>query len=194
MIKRFLYNITFVIIAIVPYYLGFFFEYIKEGFLVGQEKARDIIDNKCFQGTRINQMDKVMIATSELRIGNLVKWVRQSESLEDEIVTVYNINRSSVRACTSIEELPEVYVYDEWIAPIEVNEGIAVKIGFKDNRFLFDYKDGCYPNANCEAICYNGTIRIFIGSDDDKIFESPYLHDFQNIYKLITGKELEINL
>lgn len=80
----------------------------------------------------------------------------------------------------------------EDIGSIEVTNELALKLGFQDDRLLFDYKDGQYPNANCEARFFNGQIFVYVGSDDYKIFCSPYLHDFQNIYKLITGEELKI--
>ncbi len=122
----------------------------------------------------------------ELRIGNFVKHTIESnnhvdrELIIDDFIVIYNFTQSE-------EEIP--------YKPIILTEEILLKCGFENN-------------GDCDDIEYLQleVIKMMIlhsDSSDDfnicvlhdyrgKVNEYKYLHQIQNLYHALTGKELEV--
>lgn len=136
-----------------------------------------------------------MIETSELRIGNSVLWNRHDESLENEVVEIYTIQRASVRAYTEIEELSEMLLRYEDIEPIPLTEEWLVRFGFTYDGVLIDmlleiekYKFLGYDNKSKRVHCYHFKPTV----QGANLCECKYVHQLQNLYFALTGGELTI--
>lgn len=124
-----------------------------------------------------------MIQTNELRIGN---WVRDTES--DMNIKVAGLDPYEIFV-GEIDEEKEIYDCRD-IEPIPLADELLEKCGFKDtgdNVFIhnlyFDIykdKDGYYPYNFHEGVCFGCAIDS--------------LHQLQNIFFSLTGKELEIEI
>ena len=155
------------------------------------------------------------LESKDLRCTNLVIWNREDNDVENEIVQIYNIQRSTVRVYTEIEELSEMLLGYNEIEPIPLTEEWLVdKLGFEiwdnsgrhTNEFE-DYKryvlhnvmDGT-SNFEVHYITSNYGDKpeySYIASiDEDERINScvdlEYIHQLQDIYKVFIGEELTI--
>lgn len=126
-----------------------------------------------------------MIDAKSLRIGNWVNAKFQTEDFnfqvkgisDDDFVTMDKVNNYHLNC----------------LQPIELSPSILIKCGFEESKGKFHiginyehfivYKVG---DVYDHWYFYREETRITSGI--------KYLHDLQNLYLLLTGKELEINL
>lgn len=133
-----------------------------------------------------------MIQPNELRIGNLVIWDRTNDiEAENEIVEIYNITRSSIRAYTDIEELPEILIYYEDIKPIPLTPEWLTRAGFEKNIYGYYVYDILEIGHTTTEEYFELELK---GTNDDvgyKLIAIKYVHQLQNLYFALTGTELE---
>ena len=131
-----------------------------------------------------------MLKTEELRIGNLVYFNdNMFPGKENQIVEIIKISKNFVYDKTNkntiIGEL-------ENYKPIEINQDILLKLGF-------NWNDGApYHDETILEDCFFGysenEIQIFSGYEYKLLKRIKYVHQFQNIYFLLTNKELKTKL
>lgn len=124
-----------------------------------------------------------MIDVKELRINNYVlcknEVCRVNMINRGDIVEVSTIDSDSVKECF-IEE-----VLSDRIYPIPLTKELFLMCGFiiRDDCFE-DCKNGIYFNI--------GNQYFEFDRDSGGYFYCQYLHQLQNIYFALTGKELEV--
>ena len=134
-----------------------------------------------------------MIDPKELRIGNYVQFYRK---IEDQ-------DPSQASICSIFETDGDYYVKFEdgfcvnterGIKAIPLTEELLLKSGFS-----YDPESACWKICGLFIRKVESGFSIFIECEDDwysncyfKDFE--YLHQLQNIYFALTGKELMVNL
>jgi hypothetical protein len=127
------------------------------------------------------------IAPRELRIGNLV-------CCHGRTVIVDNIVNNGINYSYPDEE-PE-YQFDN-IQPIPLTEEILIKAGFElSSHFVWEHDKSGILFDQCEP-GYEDRYSIRITTAypySDIVIRSLYLHDLQNKFFAIRGKELEIKL
>lgn len=132
-----------------------------------------------------------MIDPKELRIGNIIT---------DEKSNLYEVVGLQERAITirsygQYEEYPIEYLQ---VPPygILLTDDLLLKCGFK-NSFTPDYNEFDLYNKKGFSINRFKIIKLY---DQDKYyfkydgFDICYIHQLQNIYFALTGKELEVKL
>ena len=148
-----------------------------------------------------------MIEQKELRIGNYVQFYRK---IEDQ-----DLSQASI--CSIFETDGDYYVKFEdgfcvnterGIKPISLSEELILKCGFtihdntqSDKEYIKKYSSGrtvLNYNLVITKSCYkdSGEYRIVVVGrvSDCEICNIKYLHQLQNIYFALTGKELMVNL
>ena len=117
------------------------------------------------------------LTAQELRIGNLAHF-KPNEDCESLVVEIYNICRSYCRVYVD-NELEEVMVYysNKDFKPIPLTEEWAVKFGYEN---LVEMAADFSEESNYE---------IEINRLD---FDLLSVHEAQNLYRWLTGKELTI--
>lgn len=119
------------------------------------------------------------MTANELRIGNIVKYT-----------SLFNKNSIKNKTISGVD-ISDCQIYSEDYQAVPLTEEWLVKFGFSwkymddptgkhwllgGARFLFEYDES--PNR-----FYNGPLGI----------EIKYVHQLQNLYFALTGKELEIS-
>ena len=147
--------------------------------------------------------------TNELRLGNyiLVDCVMFKEELK-----VTEIYPNGVFAKTKYpdDDMPEIgFIKEEDIEPIELTEEVLLKIGFKKERqlisnlFYLDYETDVDNIIRVKYVIYPkapSLLKITTSQCGNyECFEFmkrgiKYLHELQNAYFILTGKELEVEL
>ncbi len=135
--------------------------------------------------------------TTELRIGNLVDWETSETTGEPQILTIARIVACSEDGEIIVEfddiKSDNPYGYQDCNAddlrPILLTEKLIFKLGFAVYSIKKSYTIFCRfgdPDNRINATktgfyykVYNGTIKI------------EYVHQLQNLYFALTGKELE---
>ena len=122
----------------------------------------------------------------ELRIGNYLYYRHIDGYMKEEIVKICSINNEYL-----LDKENCTLGYNE-LKPIPLTEEVLLKCGFEKNNI---HKD---PSMYEYCIDYMPYIRTI---DNSKTFEISfyatrieYLHQLQNLYFALTGKELEIKL
>ena len=142
-----------------------------------------------------------MIQSNELRIGNYVNLNDGSE--HDKIRQISGIEHKIVYTLIKGCRFAQVYQSFDRIYPIPLTEEILLKCGFTKvplesnnpeegyyySLRLSDYK---YCDLSLLSGDNNGIFEVYLFPYDN--IRLQYLHQVQNIYQSITGKELEVNL
>jgi hypothetical protein len=133
---------------------------------------------------------------TDLRIGNYV-------NIEGDVVKVKEIYEKSIHYANSEYES---FATEDFIQPIELTEEILVKIGFEVRKGYFNYSkvfgdDGDYcdsiyiyycPRLNHFKFTHNIVDKLDLQTMD--LYNIKYIHQLQNSFFLLTGKELEVEL
>ena len=121
--------------------------------------------------------------TKELRIGNMVQYTN------DERVFVNLIGKTLE---ITAADILSIYNDNIQVEPILLAEEWLIKFGFK--RVQED-KYGChYENQECWVYLSHGGFDVEVITDDERfnlLRTYKYVHQLQNLYFAITGKELE---
>ena len=117
--------------------------------------------------------------TNELRIGNLFIEGYSGKILEVRGLTKKNITFSGL-------------FKGDWRAePIHINEEWLLKLGFTNQSINLNTPDkSLIMSAKTGSKCYFYVEDIFAGSFDLNYIE--YVHQLQNLYFTLTGKELKL--
>ena len=136
---------------------------------------------------------------TDLRIGNWVK-------VNDPIFGVNTYKVATIRDSGIITLNDNMSCLVDNIDPIELTEELLVKIGFEDRKECFNYSrvfgdDGDYcdsiyiyycPRLNHFKFTHNIVEKLDLQTMD--LYNIKYIHQLQNIYYLLTNKELEVKL
>ena len=128
-----------------------------------------------------------MIAANELRIGN---WV-----MSDDVNMPYQVTAAGILV---IANSPENR------SPIPLTPEILIACGFNGNVLLLGEKGVCSLGWHFISNTYKKETTVNLAYDyDDCAYEShnseheteiKYLHQLENLYFVLTGKEIKINL
>ena len=120
---------------------------------------------------------------SELRIGNYVKYLTLNGNSEILANGIYLFELGEL-------ELDPILLTEEWL----------LKFGFENNKhgnWNRYFKDGIYPRSFAFQFYKNGRVDFWYGDFNvgnlNRIKYNPlqYVHQLQNLYFALTGKELE---
>jgi len=132
--------------------------------------------------------------TSELRIGNLLEFSNGIQATK--IVTVDRRFFSSA----TIEKEDGDFEITPYYKAIPLTEEWLLKFGFENNihgNWNRYFKDGIYPRSFAFQFYKNGRVDFWYGDFNvgnlNSIKYNPlqYVHQLQNLYFALTGKELE---
>lgn len=115
-----------------------------------------------------------MIKANELRIGNLILLKHSSPYAKDEITVV-----------DDYETFYGIFKHPENYEPILLTEEWLLKFGWKKSDLNIDtwWKPGWVINKDQEG-------NFFVSKDEKVVLK--YIHQLQNIYFALTGKELTL--
>jgi len=139
-----------------------------------------------------------MIDVNELRIGNKIcPYVRNEGEVATILIIDGNVDRKFDTLYLECKESFEWTEFDR-VSGITITEQILLNCGFKNNndREYFYIEIG----SSSFAICINPKFTGICLFDDDDIqigrfyINIEYVHQLQNLYFSLSGKELEINL
>lgn len=135
---------------------------------------------------------------TELRIGNLVNHTSYDSSITIHTISGYDLWHS--------EMLNDVNHLVEWnsLTPIPLTEEWLIKFGFKKNFIkgisVFEFKLLEFSITTCEKIMVDGQnaegnlcLMLFYGNPASGYERSKtiyFIHQLQNLYFALTGKEL----
>lgn len=132
-----------------------------------------------------------MIDPKELRIGNIIT------DEENNIYEVVGLQERSItiRPYGQYEEYPIEYMQVPAYGILLTND-LILKCGFK-NDFTPDYNEFDYYNK--KGYSMNGFKLVKLYDENTYRFKYEnidihYIHQFQNLYFALTGKEMEVNL
>jgi hypothetical protein len=140
---------------------------------------------------------------SELRIGNLVK-INNDMMIETK-GEVYKVSGFNARfdmafpdskGTVSLDHTKSIRTYsqfDEFIEPIPLAEELLLKFGFIDKELKLTQNTSLYVCIRTENKFHNEG-KALIMQMGNAMFSMPceYLHELQNIWKVLTGNELTI--
>lgn len=120
----------------------------------------------------------------ELRIGN---WINEEDWKSGRDI---RINGDAIQALYESQRKFTTHLYRSW-KPVPLSESWLLKLGFEYsiNWEIEIYERtylsiSLYDNGNFRAsLSWDNTIRLFKG-------DLKYVHELQNLYHAITGKEL----
>lgn len=122
-----------------------------------------------------------MIQANELRIGNLISF---KESIDDIICIIATTNNVRLNKKRGIP------VSINYLRPIPLTEEWLVKFGFKNkSKTLFEKN---FYEKRIFSIVQHGFTKKFCFPAQNGVTEIKYVHQLQNLYFALTGKELEI--
>lgn len=131
-----------------------------------------------------------MINFNELRIGN---WVleagepSQIVNLDRGGLTFYRINDILVHKETGRTK----EMHEDRFNPINLTEDILAKCGFVNNGSDYWYLNTFPLEWNGEKLELVGTNNL---TNDAARVHIKHLHQLQNLYQLLSGKEIELDL
>lgn len=124
---------------------------------------------------------------TDLRIGNWIKY-------EDKLVQVVQLS-SLMILCQRDENQFLVNCAPKEFQPIELTEEILVKIGFE--KFVKSFRmelSGCRLDYFIDKTLYIYKKHTNCCLIKDLEIKCEYIHQLQNSFFLLTGKELEVEL
>lgn len=122
-----------------------------------------------------------MIKNNEIRVGNWLEW-----------------NKKPFKVCAIFRNVTENELWakdNNELYPIPLTEEILLKCGWGKGEYDSEYIDNV--SLKQEVLGYNVNNKmLYIETNADviEINHIHYLHQLQNLYFALTGKELEINL
>ena len=123
---------------------------------------------------------------TELRIGNLVCY-------NGKVVKVEQITKHKIGYHTKPNETRMNYARLCEIEPIPITEEWLTKIGFV--KRIYSDKIFAYGGGMLSTVYFIESTMIDIRTEDnDATILCKHLHQLQNAYYLVTGKELEIKI
>lgn len=140
-----------------------------------------------------------MISANELRIGN---WFKNGNNFYQStgVLKLGSYYKS-------ITGHGDIFAYYEALEPIPLTEKILLKCGFEKiltfnewrrNKILkhehFNFPLYEHEKINMYLYPFFGGNFLFYNGCTMNVSHMPYLHQLQNLYYALTGKELEINL
>lgn len=134
-----------------------------------------------------------MVDIRELRIGNFFKTPFSDNFSVDEIYknedgfycVKNNIGCNVSYLCGFVEDLQ----------PIPLTEELLLKCGFNVECYEFQIKEQLLLTIEDFWILYNTRTNFYVVIFFNKAFKQiEYMHQLQNIYFDLTGKELEVKL
>ena len=123
-----------------------------------------------------------MIQSNELRLGNLV----YDSNKRERYVSAIGVG-NTIWFDDKADYSPKYYSDHKNIHPIPLTTEWLEKFGF-DKRFD-SYWKSAYSNGDCwDFIIQNETEGVFVF----KFTKIQYIHELQNLFWILTGKELEV--
>lgn len=133
-----------------------------------------------------------MIKPNELRIGNLLDW--HCDNLCAGEGYVAEINEQGFRfvgnnGChphgDEYDEIKPIPLTPEWLDHLDIkySDGLGYSYPFAENFNLYLTKR-VFKSVECTIMQYS--------EGDERLAHIEYVHQFQNLYFALTGKELEI--
>lgn len=124
---------------------------------------------------------------NELRIGNYVRY--DNSFIKVTTIAVDFNNNPIIIAHTDSWTWSSNQMH---IQPIELTEEIFIKCGFEYDKFLIIHSKlgGIYLSEPFREADY----FLIKSNSGDKISSIKYLHQLQNLFFILTGEELQINL
>ena len=128
---------------------------------------------------------------NELRIGNYITTSYRGF----KIFLITEINKGTVSFDSLVDNFSSYTIYP-YVKPIPLTEEILLKCGFKKREY--STADKWFIGEN--PITYDWMFELtWINGDSSPFFKNGfhkinYLHQLQNLYFILTGEELEINL
>lgn len=136
-----------------------------------------------------------MIKANELRIGNLLLLLAERRE-------VININEKVVTVKSKSGYIRGVDIDLGGLSPIQISEKILKRSGFKaEKNKKCKFKLWHFPSLiNCNNLFillhnkpyFVASVKTAIYLNDNHLMECRYVHQLQNLYFALTGKELEI--
>lgn len=135
---------------------------------------------------------------TELRIGNWIEYnsfelggFYQVEQIceDSEGFDGYYIKFRNGSFATSLEEEEDEDEDDKIIQPIPLTEEWLLKFGFELDIEDDGYQKGKYKVSVSDEGCL---FFIYIGYYPEEIAEFKYVHQLQNLYHALTGKEIKL--
>jgi len=126
-----------------------------------------------------------MIAASELRIGNWFHW---------------SIIASMGQGFDYIREAKEIGMYNQFKEPVPLTPEILEKCGFESRLSKNEYFILCSKRSRSDGLFIEITLFDFscsigqLNHFSHQFGEYKYLHQLQNLYFSLTGKELTVSL
>lgn len=126
----------------------------------------------------------------ELRIGNLL-WFDMNDPVdEDEPEQGYVISK------VTIDVLKDLDRYN----PLILNEELLIKLGFSRDVELeklerYTYKQFTFGDQKTNSfirVCYHVIGKFTVNYQGNPIYKPKYVHQLQNLYFVLTNKELII--
>lgn len=124
-----------------------------------------------------------MIQANELRIGNYIVF-----NEDDAISKVIGIHTDIDGVDVQLND-EETYIELRQFSGIELTEEILLKCGFKKKSYLYNLKN--YHIDLTNGFFFIGNDHASSGNVDAFI---KHLHQLQNLYFALTGKELEVKI
>lgn len=129
-----------------------------------------------------------MIDTVELRIGNLIY---------EQVLGNISIVGTYGKIVYAKKDGNTYSLTDEYISPIELTEDILIKCGFEyvKNEEMSECLGGdmsLYKKNKIEIFLPEGSCNVLMNYEFENRVQ--YLHQLQNLFYCLTGKELEITL
>lgn len=137
--------------------------------------------------------------TKELRLGNYVKLSEDYQYVGVEIPagTICKVHAISLNSLYLECHVNGGTFYGEvpisTVEPISLTEGLLLKCGFNVEYYEFQIKEQRLLTMNDFWILYNSRTNFYGVMRSNEVFtQVEYLHQLQNIYLDLVGKELEI--
>ena len=133
-----------------------------------------------------------MIDQTELRLGN---FVYEEENKICQISCLYSKKKIEFEGHDYFDDDYQIEFKDEdgiylskVLNPIPINSDILLKCGFENDLIT-------WSNGICWLTNDSSGTSVFVGTLSVKLpYDIHYLHQLQNLYFSLTGKELEVKL